>query len=143
MKKIATILISLFILVIGISCISAVDLNTHSVANDAVANANIGSGDLSAPAVIVKEEASLGQSSIIPKRDPDLWLSSNSNTEQLGQSSIIPKRDPDLWLSSNCKTEQLGQASTAPKKQFGQSLATKHKRPQLGQASTAPKKQFG
>ena len=95
MKRITLILISLFILVIGVSCAAAADVNTDSVADDNVVLANIGDGDLSAPALAIddSDRPELERPSIVStERESDRELDSRGPNIFNG---------PNIWTTSD------------------------------------------
>ena len=92
MKKITLIFISLFILIIGIGCASAADLDSSAIADDdyCITDADIGSVDIDGNASIA--DADIGSGDITT---PEIDISSENTTNYTisGEDSFINDED--------------------------------------------------
>ena len=127
MKKITLILISLFILVIGISCASAADMNYNSIADDNVVMSEIGNGLLDAPALASES----GISELIQTEPrPNITSESESELPALKSDSIRPKA-----ITSESEISEL--AYPRPPKNITSESESEH--PALASDSIRPK----
>ena len=89
MKKITLVLISLFVFIIGISCASTADLNSNSIADDHVAMAEIGNGNVVAHVASIDSDRPELAREEATKREV---------TRPESERSVLSSNGPNIWL---------------------------------------------